>query len=234
MATAQQQSRRRRQRMNRKLASANRVVPYPRAGDTEHNPGVAMATSIVSAAPRTTQLGPGAVRIINREIFGVVSRAFTAGVAPQAVSTITLVPATFNWLTKTVDQYDKYLFSKVKFTFEPILPTTSSGSVTMALETATGDNAPTTYVAVASNYNARAGPVWGKTTMEVPKPMLQTQKMFDNEATDLAGNNAFRATGVLLIATTSIALLNTSVAGSTDIGYVWADYVVDFMSPTTN
>lgn len=182
--------------------------------------------------PRTNSLSPGIVRIQNREIFASVTATFTGGTSAEKTTSFMLSPTSFNWLGKTVGQYDKYLFSKVNLSFDPLLPTTSGGAILYYFDTSPNDTIPSTYAACSGNFRATTGPIWAKSTHNIMKQALQTQKMFDNRAYSNS-QNAFPTCGKLVVALTPITAPSAQ-DGLIIVGYIWADYVVDMMAPSSS
>lgn len=207
---------------------------YPTQAVVSQNPGLATGSAVRLSVPSISSLLPGCVRLTNRELLLVVDATFTAGVAPGTVDSEAVMVSSgfsFGWLGKFSDIYDRYIFQSLRLEYEPVLPTTTSGSIVMYFDTDATETPPTSYVTASGNFNATTSPIWGKAQMKVPKDMLQTRVTFKTGSSGATDQNEY-VTGTLVVATTSVALLNTAVVGSNVIGYVWADYVVDLCYPT--
>jgi len=205
----------------------------------EHNAGLAMGTTLPYGNSRMETVGPGHIRVTNRELLIAVSGTAVAGVIPERVFAVPLgvggTGTTTTWLNKFSTLYDKYLFSRVRYVYEPIVPTTTTGAYTMFFDSEASDVDGLTFVSTSGNYRSVSGPIWSKIPMDVAKPMLQTQKMFST-GTKPNGvlDSAFFVCGAMVFATTPVVLLNNAAAGVTTVGYVWVEYVVDLMFPTNN
>lgn len=72
---------------------------------------------------------------------------------------------TFPWLCAVASRFEKYKFRKLNFIFTPILPATSTGSVTLAFDFDANDTAPIDNINACSYHDYSAGSIWSPLTL---------------------------------------------------------------------
>lgn len=225
---------RRPNRQRRQPAVRGRSDLVPMAPHTMVQPAGPVGLSNPSLGMRISQTANG-VRVRNREIVFTWNATATAGVIPESgnshlmsFDTGTLFPST-SWLGRLAQLYDKWVPHRLNFTFVPSLPFTTSGQIGLWY-----DSDPTIHVALT--FASLSGNVYAVTS-HVSQPVVLAVRpnqlnRLPQYLTDPDSGDSGASAGSLNFCNTAIGLADSAAAGSTSIGYIWADYDITLLNPS--
>jgi hypothetical protein len=136
----------------------------------------------------------------------------------------------FPWLSTIAARFESYRFNRLRFIYEPVVPTTSSGSVMMAIDFDASDSAATSKVQLMSYHNAVRIAPWSQTHYESDQGDLWkfgTQRYIRTSPT--AGDIKTYDVGTFQIATQGVSVLGTN--DPQVLGELYVEYDVDFYTP---
>jgi len=129
--------------------------------------------------------------------------------------------ATFPWLAVTATSYDRYRFRKIKFTYIPLVPTSTSGRVGLGYDYDSSDSPPSTRQDFFSLTRHSEGPVWAPCTLDIP---VDSSIRFTN--THTTSDSKLIDLGQLIVLTDA-----TSATASSAIGDIICEYEVELLDP---
>jgi len=185
---------------------------------------VATASIMVTGKPRISGLESNSVRIVNREYFRDV-----LGSVPYSAQATQINPGNnimFPWLSGIAANYESYMFRKLKFFYEPICSTVTSGSLMMAIDYDSTDAvAPSKAILMAYEGAVRTSP-WAQAICNANRADKILQKRFVNigsvpAGTDIRLNNV----GFLTVASEQVP------SGDASIGEMYVEYEIEFYIP---
>lgn len=133
--------------------SRNQIVPYkPRTVRTGMvsapvSAGVVVSRSVV---PRFNMNGAATV-VRNTEVFSGCNLPAAGAYAAFNVALIPTIPA---WLARIADVYSKYRFRQLRLVYVPICPTSTSGTIAMAITYDRQDGLPASMASIAMTNKA--------------------------------------------------------------------------------
>jgi hypothetical protein len=134
----------------------------------------------------------------------------------------------FSWIQNIANNYQRYIIRKLKFRYQPICGTSTTGIAAMAVLYDTKDTIPTSLSGFLSLFRATSGPMWSNLSVDgvVSGRMSQPQNgRFVRLAAVPAGTSADDYDfGRLVIAT-------DGAASSTLAGMVWVDVELECFLP---
>jgi len=140
----EQRAERRVARRDRELDAANRQARRPRANPPQRPLREAVVTQAIRTINRAPKLTSSAnsCRVVHREMFHTVIGLGTSTGFNVRQPINPGNEAMFPWLSRVAQNYESYLFKRLRFEFITTAPTTVSGSVTMAVDYDPTDPAP--------------------------------------------------------------------------------------------
>jgi len=136
----------------------------------------------------------------------------------------------FPWLSGLANSYEEYDFRKLKFVYEPITATSSSGAVHMAFDYDAQDANPSTKQQMMNFAGATSGPVWASCSCVFDRQQAKalTPRRFVTPAAAPTGTDPktyFVSAFYLMIANCS--------TGTNAYGELYVEYEVDLFTPQT-
>jgi hypothetical protein len=134
----------------------------------------------------------------------------------------------FPWLSQVASRFESYRFSKLKFSFEPLYPTTQVGTVEFAVDYDAADAPPTSKQQMASYVGFQRTMIWDRMTMVCdPKDMNKLPQRyvlgdFPPANTDLRVYN---------VGNLYVAIFGSLLASALIFGELWVEYTVELMTP---
>ncbi len=176
----------------------------------------------------------------NREIIQSLSASAVTGVIaafgtsnPLAFGASTAFPST-TWLYGLANLYDKFIVKKFRLIYQPVVPVTTAGTVAVWFDSdPTSTGAPTGYTDVSGNMNAKTASVYAPIEMDLRPDQLNRLPQYLTLLGGVAVSNLTGSPGVLKWASSAVTV-SSGVTGTVSIGYLWADYEVQFLNPTNS
>jgi hypothetical protein len=136
--------------------------------------------------------------------------------------------ATFAWLSSLAQNYESYRFNSLAFVIETQCPTSTAGSIQMAMDFDAADSSPVTKQALMSYHDAVRSPAWGDCRFVADKQDLVkfgSQRFI--RSTSLSANQDIKTydVGNLWVA--------TSGGAGVVAGELYVEYDVELMTPQT-
>lgn len=219
-------------KQNNKQKVSKPIAPKP----TQRIRGNEVAPYIRATAPQIGVAKDGAIIVRNREIVITYVGTATAGAIPPVVSSAAsnfqTGPFTTLWLANIALNYDKYRYKSLKFMYQPLMPTTTSGAVAMYWDPDSNDTVAANYVTCAANYRASTGSIFEPVTLTVSKDQLDRLPWYFTSGTGTTDPVGVASPGQFVIASSSTVLANAAAAGATTLGYIWMEYEIELACPT--
>ena len=203
---------------------------------TQRVRGNEVAPYVQATAPQLAMGSMGNIVVRNREIVLPITGTATAGSIPAisllASSNFGVSPFNGLWLNNIAANYDRYRFRKLKFLYQPVLPVTTSGAIAIYWDCDANDTAAANYATAAGNYRSSTGSIFEPTPLVIAKDQLDRLPWYLVRGSAVADPVGVASPGSVIVATSVVTSSNSALAGSTDIGYLWMDYEVEFSCPT--
>lgn len=179
---------------------------------------VAMAVAVPSAR-QSPAANRGAYTVTNREYVGYVSSS--SSFTLTSMFTNPGLTTTFPWLSNVANNFDRYIFRKLRYTFVPSVSTATSGRIALVWNYNAADPPPTTKAGALSIAPANETSVWSPNVLDIP---CTGQIQYTRDG--LPNNVDLKTTdmGTLYIVT-------DLASGTATIGELYVEYVVEFMNP---
>ncbi len=174
-------------------------------------------------APRFRSVA-GKYTVTNREFVATVGGSSGSAnlVNLQRIVIQPGLSSSFPWLSQIANTHQKYRFTKLKFSYVPIVGTSVNGRVVMAYAVDPLDVTPITKAEIFQYPTSTEASVWNTLTCDVPPTStLFTRAGFVNN-TDLKTYDG----GVLFFATTDVDLPSTD-----SVGELFVEYEVELITP---
>ena len=216
--TPKPQRKRKRTKKNKTKLNDNTLMVYnaPVSKNVKRKPRVA----------RMRQVGQSFV-VTHREYISDVTAASAAfSIIPWAGNPG--VSSSFPWLATIANRYESYIFDKLDFIYEPICPTTTPGSILMAMDYDASDTPPSTKVQMMSYKDSVRTSPWDRRVFRAASSDLRKfgiQRYTRSSA--LAANQDIKTYDV---GTFYIASQNTP-ATTTTLGELYVEYTVRLFTP---
>lgn len=123
---------------------------------------VALSVNKRSRAPKLINKN-GSVVVDHEEYIGDIS----AAISTWFLTTYSINPglsATFPWLSSIASRYESYIFESLSFSYKPVCPTTTPGSMMLAIDYDASDPIPPNKATIMSYQGAVRTAPWGETT----------------------------------------------------------------------
>lgn len=111
------------------------------------------------SSSKSTNRALGVVRVRNRERISTVS-AINSNFVATSLKINPAISASFPWLANIAKMFDKYRFESLVFHFKTFVPTSTTGSVSLAYDPNTLDPVPTTAEALTHETKWSTNSVW--------------------------------------------------------------------------
>ena len=179
-----------------------------------------------NSAPKVRASGRNFI-VTHKEYIG----DFTAANASFAASRYNVNPglsSTFPWLSAIANRFESYLFDDLRFIYEPICPTSTPGSVMMAVDYDAAESAPTNKVTLMSYSGANRSSPWDKTSFDARAPDLRKFgiQRYIRSGTPPTGTDI----KTYDVGSFFIASQNTP-ASATTLGELYVQYTVKLFTP---
>lgn len=207
-----------------RVASANNQRQKSTQGScpamTMRQAPVSVAINVPSAR-QSPAANRGSYTVTNREYVGYVtgSSSFTlvSKFSNPGLST------SYPWLSNLANNYDRYVFRKLRYTFIPSVSTATAGRLALVWNYNAADPPPNTKVGALSIAPANESSVWAPNVLDVP---VTGQILYTRDG--LPNNVDLKTTdmGTLYIV--------TDLGSAATIGELYVEYVVEFMNPHAN
>lgn len=178
-------------------------------------------------SPKITSIG-GDIVVTNKEYMFDVTSA-NAGYLISNFNVNPGLSGTFPWLSAIANRFESYLFSDLRFIYEPICPTTVPGSVMMAVDYDASDSPPTNKVSIMSYKGATRTAPWDRNdynarTIDLRK--FGVQRYVRSAA--VTGDIKTYDVGNFFVAT------QNTPATPTTLGELYVQYTVRLYTPQVN
>lgn len=186
-----------------------------------------VATSNVrrNPRPRTQSLGrSGDIRVRHREYIadlnGSIAFALTSYAVNPGLETL------FPWLSSIAHNYESYSFDSLRFLYETEAPSSTAGTVLLALDYDASDPAPENKSQAMSYRNSVRSAPWAKVQHQSDKEDLSKRKSYYTRR-GLAPAN----TDIKLYDVGNFFACTQGMAGATAVGELYVEYDVRLMTP---
>lgn len=212
--------------MPNKASPTNRKQPRSKATPKAKTVPVAVTINTRTARPVIKHLSGGNCRISHREFI----TDYSALRPDFSVTKIAVNPglnAIFPWLSGVASRYEYYTFKKLKFVYQPVCPTSTSGSVMLAADYDAADLTPTSKVVLMSFAGAVRTAPWQEVTFDSMAPDRDafTSKRFIRQGA--VGANDVKTYDVCNFFIASVLTPNAS----TSLGELYVEYDVELITP---
>jgi len=191
---------------------------------------VAKQKKFTAGSPQIQRRQDGSIRVVHKE-YVMDLLGTTATFTLQVVLAVNPgLTAVFPWLSQLAALYEGYRFHKLKFTYETDAPTSTGGSMMMAMDYDAADNVPTTKQELLSMRGAVKAATWENFAFNAsPKDMYTMGPRKYVRTTTLSGvdiktydvGTFFQAAG-------------SQAGGSTTYGELFVEYDIELFDPQTN
>lgn len=201
---------------------------------TKFNKGTAKANSAPVSINVTTKKGTPTVKstargitVTHKEYIG----DFTSNGASFAVNNYNVNPGlsgTFPWLSAIANRYESYLIDDLRFIYEPICPTTTAGSILMAMDYDAADSAPSNKVTIMSYTSATRTSPWNRTVFAAKRSDLHkfgVQRYVRSTTVPTGTDVKTYDVGNFFLASQG------TPAGPTALGEIYVSYTIRLMTP---
>jgi hypothetical protein len=191
---------------------------------------VASSRSIQNAKPTFKTLSNGDCRVHHREYVQDIASSNTS--LQFRLQTLSINPgllASFPWLSGIAINYESYRFNSLRYIYEPIAPTSTSGSVMMAIEFDSLDDPPNTKQQLMTNRNSVRSAPWARVPMNTTQEDLNKRKSYFVRPDVPPAESDVRLydTGYLMVASQAVAGI------SVPLGEIYVEYDITLMTPCT-
>lgn len=196
-------------------------------GDSTTKAPIAVSMRTTTRQPRLKQR-LNYVEITHREYVQDVSSS-NAGFAVRDFGVNPGVSATFPWLSQIAGRFESYLFQRLNFIYQPICPTTTSGSVMMAIDYDAEDDSPSSKTALMSFASAVRTNPWDAMVYNAAKSDLHKfgiQRFIRGSPLSTSSDYKTYDVGTLFLATQS-----TPSTAETTLGELYVEYTVRLFTP---
>nr|QYF49911.1 MAG: hypothetical protein 2 [Beijing sediment noda-like virus 1] len=200
--------------------------PFSNASVTVNKAPVSKNVRTKKPSPKITSVG-GDIIVTNKEYIGDVTSA-NAGYLINSFNVNPGLSGTFPWLSAIANRFESYLFSDLRFIYEPICATSVPGSVMMAIDYDASDSAPSNKVSIMSYKGATRTSPWDRADYNARSIDLRkfgVQRYVRSAV--VSGDIKTYDVGNLFVATQ-----NTPATAST-LGELYVQYTVRLYTPQT-
>ncbi len=175
----------------------------------------------------------------NRELIASPSATFAAGLAPTGGTALSLgfgagsCFASTSWLYNLANVYDKYIVRKFRIIFQPILPVTTGGVVGTYFDSDTSAVVLTNYTQLSGNMNAKSAMIFDSIDLALTPDQLNRLPQYFTLNNGVAPTVQSTANVGVIQLVWSPLTLASGATGSSTIGYIWVDYEIEFLNPSS-
>jgi len=214
-----------------KNANRKRKIPSNHIRKPFSNASVTVTKAPVAKNVRTKKPGPKIIPVgsdiivTNKEYIGDVTSA-NASFLINSFNVNPGLSGTFPWLSAIANRFESYIFSDLRFIYEPICPTSVPGSVMMAIDYDALDSPPANKVSLMSFKGASRTSPWDRTdfnarTIDLRKFGIQRYV----RSAAVVGDLKTYDVGNLVVAT------QNTPATATTLGELYVQYTVRLYTP---
>lgn len=189
---------------------------------------IAMSTSFKSNRPKMTTLRNGDCRIVHREyIQDILSGPVSSGFTATLLSINPGLASTFQWLSKVAQNFESYKFSKLKFCYETESPSSTGGTVVLAVDYDAADPVVTSkQQALAYRGSVRSAPWTPSCHSSLPEDLSKNRSYYVRPGIPPAN------TDIRLYDVGNLQFIVQGVTGTLqDLGELYVEYDVLLMTP---
>ncbi|APG76499.1 hypothetical protein 3 [Hubei tombus-like virus 25] len=169
----------------------------------------------------------GGITVTHKEYIG----DFTSNGASFALNNYNVNPGlsgTFPWLSAIANRYESYLIDDLHFIYEPICPTTTPGSILMAMDYDAADSAPSNKVTIMAYSSAVRTSPWNRTVFAARRSDLHKFGVQRYVRSTVPPTN----TDVKTYDVGNFFLASQGTpAGPTPLGELYVSYTIRFLTP---
>lgn len=187
---------------------------------------IAITTITRTNAPKIRQTPKGFV-VSHREYLQDISSS-DSNFRNTTISVNPGLSPSFPWLSAIASRFESYLFKRLHYVYEPICPTTTPGSVMMAVDYDAADSPPATKTALMSYRSAVRSSPWSKVRFDALKSDLR--KFGVQRYVRATANPATTDIKTYDVGNLQIATQNTPAAPTT-LGELYVEYDIEFFTP---
>jgi len=123
---------------------------------------VSKSISVRSGRPRITTRSAECTVVTHREYISDLS-ALNASFIASRISINPGLNATFPWLSSIAERFESYIFRRLHFVYQPIAPTSTPGSIMMAIDFDAADPTPSNKISLMAYSGAVRSSPWEET-----------------------------------------------------------------------
>jgi hypothetical protein len=203
----------------------NNSLVKPAVPNTVGNVAVVAKSKHVKIQKPIVKMGRDCTIVTHREYIADVNSASSA-FQVQKYSINPGISTTFPWLSSVANRFESYLFDRLTFSYEPICPTNTAGSVILSVDYDANDPAPNNKVtAMAYSGAVRTSP-WDLVNFNAYKSDLSkfgVQRY--TRAANVTGDIKTYDIGSLFVCTSS------TPTAATTLGELYVEYTCKFYTP---
>lgn len=151
---------RRRNNNNNRVPKRPVLGRAPRMKNVDVKAPVAQAKLMSYGMPQVNPMKNGDARVRHREYITDIRSPGSNIFTPSSFSINPGQGLVFPWLSKIAANYESYIFRSLKFVYQPIAATTTSGTVVIAVDYDARDDPPQNKQQALTYRSAVRGPVW--------------------------------------------------------------------------
>lgn len=141
---------------------------------------------------------------------------------------------TNSWLVGLAKLYDKYRVIRLNLSFQPALPVTTGGVIGMWFDANIVAITNPTFSDLSGNMNAKTSSVHEPMQLQVrPDQMNRVPYYLAHNSVGGTTSTDLAAVGQMYLIWSAITLSNAAAAGATTLGYLWVDYEVELLNPSS-
>lgn len=195
-----------------------RVVKPTKASNPTQSMPAAYVMNMQTKAPKVRSKN-GKTLLAHRGLVSVVTGSTTFNAVKYVCNPG--IAASFPWCSRLAKSYDKYKFTKLKFIYKAIAPTTVSGAVMLAFDYDTLDAVPTSKYEASQTFPNAETNVFATTELNVQvDPVWRFVRQGDLSGTDLKTYDF----GSLIV--------STSYSAAQVVGELYVEYEVELDKPS--
>ncbi len=202
----------------------NKQINPRSSQNSKRSAPVAKATVRRMNRPKFLNKPSGDLTVCHREYINEI-----AGSVAFAVNTLQINPGlagVFPWLSQIAQRFESYRFKKLVFAFETESATSATGSVIGAIDYDASDSAPENKTQVMAYRNSVRSPPWSDFSMNSQQEDLNKRKTYYVRPGALSSNQDIKLYDV-----GNFYLCTQGQAGTTTVGELYVEYVIDLMTP---
>lgn len=181
---------------------------------------ISYATDATSTQPRVTS-GSNRTRIQHRELVAPITGS--VGFSAIQIAVNPGIPGSFNWLSTQAGGWEKYRFRSLRYRYLGRAPSTTQGSVLMAMDYDSADPMPTTENQTSTWHGTQETAVWKDLTFTANQGMIGRECFVRTGA--IPANNDIKLYDV-----GNFFMCATDATSASPIGKLWVEYDIEFIN----